>query len=121
MQWNQAEVQRYIDNGREESHTLDYKAADSLGKGDGKKSEISKDISAMANSAEGTIIYGVKEYLDPDKKHLPEKLDGIDRTQFSKEWLEQVINGNIEPPDEEQIHRMGMQLSGSREINGHWT
>ncbi|MBI4641109.1 MAG: hypothetical protein HY731_10470, partial [Candidatus Tectomicrobia bacterium] len=58
----------------------------------------------------GTIIYGVKEYLAPDKKHLPEKLDGIDRTQFSKEWLEQVINGNIEPPDEEQIHRMGMQL-----------
>ena len=39
---------------------------------------------------------GVKEYQQSDKKHLPEKLDPIDRTQFSKEWLEHVI-GNIRP------------------------
>jgi hypothetical protein len=95
-QWSQTEIQQYIDSGVEESLTLEYKAADSLGKSDGKKKEITKDVSAMANSAGGTIIYGVKEFGDDGKKHLPEKLDAINRTEFTKEWLEQVIN-NIRP------------------------
>ena len=50
----------------------------------------------MANSAGGTIIYGVAEYQTPDKEHLPEKIDPVDQTKFSKEWLEQVIN-NVRP------------------------
>ncbi len=95
-QWNQSEIQQYIDNGVEESLTLEYKAADSLAKSDGKKKEITKDVSAMANSAGGTIIYGVKEFDAADKRHLPEKIDGINRKEYSKEWLEQVIN-NVRP------------------------
>ena len=95
-QWDQKEVQRYIDDGAQESLNLDYKAADALGKSDGKKGEITKDVSAMANSAGGIIIYGIKEFDEPDKRHLPEKLSVIDRTQFSKEWLEQIIN-TIQP------------------------
>ncbi len=95
--WDQARVQAYIDNAVEESINLDYKAADALGSSDGKKKEITKDVSAMANSAGGLIIYGLKEYAGEDKKHLPEAISPIDRTQFSKEWLEQVINA-IQPP-----------------------
>jgi hypothetical protein len=94
--WNQTVIQQYIDDEIQESLTLEYKAADALGKSDGKKKEITKDVSAMANAAGGIIIYGVKEYDERDKRHLPEKIDEIDRTQFSKEWLEQVIN-NIRP------------------------
>lgn len=30
-------------------------------------------------------------------KHLPEKIDPIDRTKISKEWLEQTIQGRIRP------------------------
>jgi hypothetical protein len=94
--WNQAELQRHINDGVEESLTLDYKAGDALGTSDGKKKEITKDVSAFANSAGGIIIYGIKEDDEEDKKHLPEKFAPIDRTQFSKEWLEQVIN-TIQP------------------------
>jgi hypothetical protein len=94
--WEQAELQRHMDNKVEESLTLDYKAGDALGTSDGKKREITKDVSAMANSAGGIIIYGIKEYDEDDKKHLPEKFTPIDRTQFSKEWLEQIIN-SIQP------------------------
>jgi hypothetical protein len=94
--WNQSELQRHINDGVEESLTLDYKAGDALGTSDGKKKEITKDVSAMANSAGGTIIYGIKEYDEEDTKHLPEKFAPIDRRQFSKEWLEQVIN-TIQP------------------------
>jgi hypothetical protein len=48
--WNQTELQRHINDGVEESLTLDYKAGDALGTSDGKKKEITKDVSAMANS-----------------------------------------------------------------------
>lgn len=95
--WDQDRLQSYIDNQIEESLTLDYKAADALLKQDGKKKEISKDVAAFANSTGGMIIYGIKEYSEDDRKHLPEKIDPIDRKQYSKEWLEQIINSNIRP------------------------
>lgn len=96
INWDQTELQRYINDKVEENLNLDYKSADALGASDGKKEEITKDVSSMSNSAGGTIIYGIKEYDEDDKKHLPENLTPIDRTQFSKEWLEQVIN-TIQP------------------------
>jgi len=95
-QWNQSRIQGLIDNPTEESLILEYKSAEALGKNDAKKKEITKDVSAMANSAGGVILYGVKEYDEPAKRHLPEKIDGINRNEFSKEWIEQVIN-NIRP------------------------
>lgn len=94
--WDQAAIQQHIDDEIQESLTLEYKAADALGKSDGKKKEITKDVSAMANSGGGIIIFGVAEYQTPGKQHLPEKIDPVDQREFSKEWLEQVIN-NIRP------------------------
>ncbi len=94
--WNQSIIQGYIDNFVEESLTLDYKSGEALGKTDAKKKEITKDVSAMANSAGGVILYGVKEYDELTKRHLPEKIDGVNRDEFSKEWIEQIIK-NIRP------------------------
>jgi len=94
---NLTDLQNLITNQVEENLHLDYKAADALGKTEGKKKEISKDISAFANSDGGAIIYGIKEFNDPLKKHLPEAIDPLDRANISKEWLEQVINSNIFP------------------------
>jgi hypothetical protein len=95
--WDQAAVLRYIEEGIEESLALEYKAAGALDRAPEKKKEIAKDVSAMANSAGGTIIYGIGEYQEAERKHLPEKLDPVDRAQFSKEWLEQVIDQYIRP------------------------
>jgi hypothetical protein len=94
--WDQVRVQEFIEQAIEESLTLDYKAAGALAKSDEKKKEITKDVSAMANSAGGILIYGIAEFQDKDRKHLPEKLDPIDRIEISKEWLDQVI-GTIQP------------------------
>lgn len=88
-------LNRLISEQEEENLHLEYKAADALGKTDLKKREISKDVSAMANSDGGLIIYGINE--NPSKKHLPENIDPISRMEFSKEWLEQVITSNIHP------------------------
>lgn len=94
--WTLETIQQYIDSQVEENSSLDYKSAAALAGTKDKKKEITKDVSAFANAAGGVIIYGVKEYDDSERKHLPEKIDPIDRTQFSKERLEQVIN-NIRP------------------------
>lgn len=92
-EWNQARVQQLINDGVEEGLTLDYKAAAALYNTDPKKTEITKDVSALANSAGGLIIYGVKEFEDKGRRHLPEKIDPVSRNDISKEWLEQVISG----------------------------
>ena len=93
-QWTLEKINQLITDKVQENIHLDYKAADSLGRGDKKKDEITKDVSAMANSDGGIIIYGVKE--DQEKKQFPGTIDPINPKEFSKEWLEQVIN-NIQP------------------------
>ncbi len=92
--WDFKRVESLIVNGVEESLTLEYKAAAALEKTDRAKTELTKDISALANSAGGTLIYGVGE--DPKSKHLPGPIGPISRRNFPKEWLEQVAN-NIRP------------------------
>ena len=98
--WTIEKLNGYIVNQVEESLHLDYKAADALTGSksiDAIKKEIAKDVSAFANSDGGVIIYGISENSDPVKKHLPESLDPLLRTSFSKERLEQIINSNISP------------------------
>jgi len=98
--WLQKIVEQYITDQIQENLNLDYKAAGAFSKEnkvkDKKIEDISKDVSAMANSQGGVIIYGVKEF-EGEKRFLPEKIDPIDQTIFSKEWLEQIINSNIHP------------------------
>jgi len=95
-EWEKVDVEQLISAQREEDINLDYKASDSLDKTDGKKKEISKDVSAFANSDGGVIIYGVRE--NPAQRNIPEGIDvGSDPTIISKEWLEQIINSGIKP------------------------
>ena len=86
----------FIRDQIEESDQLDYKASGALVKESKAADEIGKDISAFANSAGGTVIYGIKEFRENDKRHLPERLDPIDRSKITREWLEHQIN-RIEP------------------------
>src|ERR1039457_4735867 len=97
LTWDKQRLQSYLDEKIEEGLSLEYKAANALDKADDtKRKEISKDVSAMANSAGGIIIYGISEFRDEKWKHLPEKLSPIIRKDYSREWLEQMIN-NIKP------------------------
>jgi hypothetical protein len=97
------ELNALIINKVEENYNLEYKSADALlhiGYKNNKKdgaSELIKDVSAMANAAGGIVIYGIKEFDDAERKHLPEKITPIKRIEFSKERIEQLINGNIMP------------------------
>src|SRR5690606_34903955 len=92
---NLDKIVRYIENKIEENLNLDYKASDSLQRNDKKTNEISKDVSAFANSDGGMIIYGIME--DKVNRHLPDSIDPINRKEISKEWLEQIIQSKIRP------------------------
>ena len=112
--WDEQKIRRLIDEGVEESLGLEYKSAGAFGRQNNKKKEITKDVSSMANSSGGIIIYGVKEFDDPEKRHLPEKIDPISSTEFSKEWLEQIVS-NIQPRiDDIVIHPI--RLNGSENL-----
>ncbi|MPT35901.1 MAG: ATP-binding protein [Flavobacterium sp.] len=97
INFTEHELLRIINDSIEESLHLDYKSSGSLIKNDNKKRELAKDVSSFANSDGGHIIYGIKEFDSLNNKHLPEKIDPIDRRVISKEWLEQVIVSNIFP------------------------
>lgn len=90
--WTEDDLLELITLAVQENLELDYKRCDALQKIDSKKNEISKDVSAFANSAGGTIVYGVKEV-----GHLPQEIDtGLDPAEITREWLEQVINSRIQ-------------------------
>ncbi|MGV3774149.1 MAG: helix-turn-helix domain-containing protein [Verrucomicrobiales bacterium] len=89
-EWSETVLLQMIADQVEENLTLDYKAANALKRDDASKKEITKDVSAMANSAGGIIIYGIGE--NRTQRHLPEKVDPIEEKVFTKEMLEHVIN-----------------------------
>lgn len=84
------DVQFLIDNQIEESIHLDFKAGGALSKESAKKKELSKDVAAFANSDGGIIIYGLSE-----QNHVASSFSFIDGNEFTKEWLEQIINTTI--------------------------
>lgn len=90
-EWQEADVLDLIRNKVPEGLDLDYKESRALSRE--KRGEICKDVSAFANSAGGTLVYGVAE--DP-KTHEPCAIDGCDPAVISKEWIEQVINSGIQ-------------------------
>lgn len=87
------DINRLIYERVTENQSLEYKAADSLSRSE--KKELSKDVSGMANSEGGTIIYGIAE--TGRNTHIPDKIDPVNGDLFSKEWLEQSILSNISP------------------------
>jgi hypothetical protein len=86
------DLEKLIASEVPESLHLDYKESPAITKS--KRDEIAKDVSAMANSDGGLIIYGIKE-----KNHLPVSMDGglAEGEGPSREWLEQILSSVISP------------------------
>lgn len=106
-----ADFQRMVDSEIEETLTLEYKASPALKRESDQIRELCKDVSAMANSAGGQIVYGIEE----DKRtHKPVKVDdGIVDEKITREWLLQILNSNIQPRiDQIDIQRIQLSASG---------
>ena len=90
------DVNALIVAGVEESTTLEYKSEIDISNAKWK-GEMAKDVSAMANANGGIIIYGVKEFDEEDRRHIPSHITPLDTTKVSKETIAQVISTNITP------------------------
>ncbi len=100
MKWTIENLKELVNNHEEETNTLEFKDAAVLSDARLKsreKGELMKDISAMANSNGGTIIFGIQETKDKDSRGKADKLTSITDPQLTKEWLEQIISSNITP------------------------
>lgn len=113
--WTEAKLQNFITGGIEESLTLEYKSAEALDRAELKKKEITKDVSAMANSAGGLLIYGISEFAREEKRHLPEKITAVDRTKYPREWVEQIIQAIRPRIDGIIIHSINLH-SGNNDV-----
>ncbi len=69
----------------EESVSLEFKRSQALGRSERTKKELSKDISAFANSTGGDIVYGVAEDGKPPSR-FGDIDEGIDPSIVSPEW-----------------------------------
>lgn len=101
------DLQRLVDEGLEESLTLDYKASPALTREGKAPDELCKDVSALANSAGGQIVYGIEEDKAAGK---PSKVDdGVADPKITREWIEQILNSKVQPRmDGVRIERVDM-------------
>lgn len=88
-EFTQEDILGIIASRTEESINIDFKDARALPSGDGK--EISKDVSAFANSDGGLIFYGINE-----ENHVATGTSFVDGNKYNKEWLENKITSNIQ-------------------------
>jgi len=108
---NRSDFQKMVDAQLEETLTLEYKASPALTRDSKNVLELCKDVSAMANSAGGQIIYGIGE----DKKtYKPTSVDdGVTDEKITREWLHQILGSNIHPRiDGLSVQRIPLSESG---------
>ena len=85
-----SDLEAMILSQTQESIHLDYKASAAL---TGKRDELSKDVSAFANSDGGVIVFGIEE-----EGHLPIRVDsGVANSALNREQLESLIQSNVAP------------------------
>ncbi len=96
-EWTEDDLLSMKANQIQESLHLEFKGSQSLDRNDNKKrNELSKDVSSFANSDGGDIVYGVSEDGKPPSK-FGDIDEGINPSNITPEWVEQVLNSNIHP------------------------
>ncbi|HEX3070582.1 MAG TPA: ATP-binding protein [Thermoanaerobaculia bacterium] len=91
---------------------LDYKRSAAFDKAlNDVKTDLSKDVSAFANSDGGVLVYSV---VEDNATKLPVSLDsGVDHTKWTRERIESLINAYVSPRvDSLEVHQI--RLSSDR-------
>jgi hypothetical protein len=93
--WSEAEVNALI--GQSESVRLEFKSGAMFSdQGEGKwRDELSKQVSAFANTEGGELILGIEEEKKAGAR-VAAKVDGVPAA-LPQERLQQIIEGNISP------------------------
>ena len=93
-QITEADLQSLVDNAVAENKSLEYKS-ELPGSADSLKIKYLSEVSSLANTVGGMMIFGIKE----NDKHVPTSLDGVeaDDTDEIIRRLEQIIRSGISP------------------------
>jgi hypothetical protein len=88
------DLKSVVENQTIEQRSLEYKSQ-LPGKEQSDKKEFLAEVSSLANTIGGTIIYGIRE----DDKHVPKSVDGIDVDDADEtiRGLEQMVRDGIRP------------------------
>lgn len=90
------DLQKLIQDEIEESTVLEYKGSFAI-QNPKWKEELAKDVSALANSNGGNIIFGIREKESVGGNSIPKELLPIPNTEMSKDKLSQLLSSNIQP------------------------
>lgn len=93
---NLEDIKFLINNSVEESTELEYKRSFAKANKDWKK-ELAKDVSAMANSNGGILVYGLKEKEISKGHSIPDDISPIPTSEMTKDQLSQLLSSNIQP------------------------
>ncbi len=87
------DLQALIDNGVAESQTLEYKLK-LPGNSDGEKKEFLADVSSLANTLGGVVVYGVAE-----EDGVPKSVEGVSIADLDAEKLrlENILRDGLAP------------------------
>ncbi len=81
-----------------ESARLEFKSSALLAKSkDEIIADLSKEISAFANSEGGQIVIGLREKKEGKTRVADDIDDGTESSQISMEWLQQIAQSNVSP------------------------
>jgi hypothetical protein len=90
-----SDLEKLLADGGVEGTRLEFKASAAMTRDGGRANEMCINVSAMANSAGGQIIYGIDE---AKKTQGPIHVDdGIDDSSITREWIGQVLNARVQP------------------------
>ena len=93
--WDESDLQFLIDNRLGETVEREYKKTICIDKPSERK-ELCKDVSAMANSQGGLIIFGVEESASQDSGSIPVALSPIQDFAL-KEKAQQIVLDGVQP------------------------
>lgn len=94
--WSEATFHQVVADAQQESLTLEFKRSLSLTTPQAKQ-ETAKDISAMANSAGGWILYGIAEKANAAGINVATTVMPISGPANLVQQLEDVVYGNVVP------------------------
>lgn len=109
-QWDEGDLQKLCDDTFPETQRLDYKRELKLDSPD-EKGELLKDLSSLANSLGGVIIYGIEEKKDSIQGTVAGNLQPMnDQSIIDK--ANRVVRSNISPKVEFYLYKVNSVKSG---------
>lgn len=115
-------IRSLVDNGIPESTWLEYKS-ELPGKSDDDKKGFLKEVTALANTVGGVVLYGVMEKKDGDGQNTgtPQAVNGVGspNRQAVESWMNNLIRDAVDPRIE-GIRYKWISYDGGKELLAVW-